>query len=94
MKIARPRNQVVHRPIDPPIQTSIMGTLRTTGYVISRRFQSYKLLLQCFYYIRRRLRTGWVTGRANPNRSQNCGRTADRPSRPQIFIAVQLRSCH
>ena len=35
MKITRLRTQVVHLPIDPPIQTSIMGALRTTDCVLT-----------------------------------------------------------
>ncbi len=35
MKITRLRTQVVHLPIDPPIQSSIMGALRTTDCVLT-----------------------------------------------------------
>lgn len=34
MKITRLSTQVVHLPIDPPIQSSIKGALRTTGCLL------------------------------------------------------------
>ncbi len=35
MKITRLRTQIVHLPIDPPIQTSIMGALRSADCVLT-----------------------------------------------------------